>query len=207
MHPFSKSTRCVFATGAHLSRDQQFLAAARLHVKPAALQAAMPVCALTTDDEAEAKRLLDDAKAVDVLAWEVTGARADAVERASRVKLLGDVAEVTTPLRVRRMPLEALGAYIDLRWKTTPEHRALALWPADAEPVLVTARALEADGLSKDGAFVKLAATLQQAALSAAKQRVLVQVLTPAQVGTWPTTPVELYALGLAEGLRLQHAR
>ena len=65
--PFLKTTRCVFASGAHLTRDQQFLAAARLHVKPAALQQPVPLCALTTDDEAEAQRLVEDAKARELL--------------------------------------------------------------------------------------------------------------------------------------------
>ncbi|MBM4782379.1 MAG: hypothetical protein GQE15_32290 [Archangiaceae bacterium] len=202
--PFLKTSRCVFASGAHLSREQSFLAAARLHVKPAALQTELPVCALTTDDEAEALRLVEDAKAVDVQAWQVTGARAAAVERATRVALFKDAAELTTPLRVRRIVFSQLAAYVDLRWKTTAESRALVLLPFDADPVLVTAAELEASGPSQQGALLKLTVGLQQAALAAVKERVIVQVLTPVQLGTWPTTPAEVVALALAEGIRLR---
>lgn len=205
--PFLKTTRCVFASGAHLTRDQQFLAAARLHVKPAALQAPLPVCALTTDDEGEAARLVEDAKAVEVQAWQVSGARAAAVERATRVALFQDAAELTTPLRVRRIVFSQLAAYVDLRWKTTSESRVLVLFPFDADPVLVTAAELEVEGPSKQGALLKLTAGLHQAALAAAKERVVVQVLTPLQLGAWPTTPAEVVALGLAEGLRLRPTR
>lgn len=202
--PFLKTSRCVFASGAHLSRDQQFLAAARLHVKPAMLQAELPVCALTTNDEAEALRLVEDAKAVDVQAWQVTGARAAAVERATRVALFKDAAELTTPLRVRRIVFSQLAAYVDLRWKTTTESRALVLLPFDADPVLVTAAELETDGPSKQGALLKVTVGLQQGALASVKERVAVQVLTPVQLGTWPTTPAEVVALALAEGIRLR---
>lgn len=156
--PFLKTTRCVFASGAHLSRDQQFLAAARLHVKPAALQTPLPVCALTTDDEAEAQRLVEDAKAVDVQAWHVSGARVAAVERATRVAMFPEVAELTTPLRVRRIVFNQLAAYVDLRWKTTTESRVLVLLPFDADPVLVTGAELEVEGPSKQGALLKLTA-------------------------------------------------
>ncbi len=203
--PFLKTTRCVFASGAHLTRDQQFLAAARLHVKPAALQQPVPLCALTTDDEAEAQRLVEDAKAVDVHAWQVSGARAAAVERATRVALFPEVAEFTTPLRVRRVVFSQLAAYVDVRWKTTTESRVLVLLPFDADPVLVTTGPeLELDGPSRQGALLKLTAGLQQAALAAVKERVSVQVLTPLQLGAWPTTPAEVIALALAEGMKLQ---
>jgi hypothetical protein len=134
----------------------------------------------------------------------VTGTRAAAVERATRVALFTDAAELTTPLRVRRIVFSQLAAFVDVRWKSTIERRVLVLLPFDAEPVLVTAAELEVDGPSKQGALLKLTSALQQAALAAVKQRVVVQVLTPVQLGTWPTTPAEVVALALAEGVRLR---
>ncbi len=204
---FLQSTVCVFASASHLAKDQVFLAAARLHVKPAALQAALPVCALVTDDDVEADRLLRDAKDVGVDAWTVTRSDLARADRAKRVVFEAGAAEVTTPTRVRRVVFSRLASLVDLRWKAASDTRVVALQPDEGAVVLVSAKDLEVDGPSRLGAVLKVQVELQQAAMAAVKERVVVQVLTPQQLGVPLETPAELIALALVEGVRLRSRR
>ena len=204
---FLNSTSCVFASASHLAKDQVFLAAARLHVKPAALQAPLPVCVLVTDDPVEAERLLRDAKDVDVDAWMVTSADLSRADWAKRIVLSGATAEVTTGTKVRNVVFSRLASLVDLRWKAALETRVVALQPDEGGVVLVSAKQLEVDGPSRVGAVLKLQLELQQVAMAALKDRVVVQVLTPQQVGVPLDTPAELVALALVEGVRRRSNR
>lgn len=197
----------MFASASHLAKDQVFLAAARLHVKPAALQASLPVCALVTDDAVEAERLLRDAKDVGVDAWTVTRGDLTRADRATRVVFEVGAAEITTPTRVRRVVFSRLASLVDLRWKAASETRVVALQPDEGSVVLVSAKDLDVDGPSRLGAVLKVQVELQQAAMAAVKERVEVQVLTPQLLGVPLDTPAELVALALVEGVRLRSRR
>lgn len=198
---------CVFASASHLAKDQVFLAAARLHVKPAALQAPLPVCALVTDDGLEADRLLRDAKDVGVDAWTVTRSDLTRADRAKRVVLGVGSAEFTMPTRVRRVVFSRLASLVDLRWKAASETRVVALQPDEGGVVLVSATDLDVDGPSRLGAVLKVQVELQQSAMAAVRERVVVQVLTPQLLGVPRDTPAELVALALVEGVRLRSRR
>ena len=204
---FLQSTVCVFASASHLAKDQVFLAAARLHVKPSALQAPLPVCVLVTDDAIEAERLLRDAKDVGVDVWTVAPSDLARADRAKRVVFEVGGAEVTTPTRVRRVVFSRLVSLVDLRWKAASETRIVALQPDEGGVVLVSAKDLDVDGPSRLGAVLKVQVDLQQAAMAAVKERVVVQVLTPQQLGVPLDTPADLIALALVEGVRLRSRR
>lgn len=204
---FLNSTVCVFASGSHLAKDQVFLAAARLHVKPAGLQAPLPVCALVTNDALEAERVLRDAKDLGVDAWAVGSADVTRADRAKRVVSGGGTADISTATRVRRVVFSRLASFVDLRWKAATETRVIALHPDEGGVVLVSANGLEVDGPSRSGAVLKVQLELQQAATAAVKERVLVQTLTPQQLGVPLDTPAELIALALVEGVRLHSRR
>lgn len=201
---FLRSTVCVFAAGDHLQREQALLAAARLHVRPAALQAPTPVVALVTDDATEAAHLVADARAVGVDAWTVAGSDLDGLEVATRLRLDAGGADVT--LRgggARRVPFAGLAAFVDLRWKAAKESRVSVLLGADGRAVLVSAGALEVDGPSRQGALLTLHVELQRGVTAARPARALSVSSSPTQLGVPPEMPAELIALGLAQG----HAR
>ena len=204
---FLNSTVCVFASGSHLAKDQVFLAAARLHVKPAALQAALPVCTLVTNDALEAERLLRDAKDVGADAWTVSSGDVTRADTAKRVVLDAGTAEFTTATRVRRVVFSRLASLVDLRWKAASEARVVALQPDEGGVVLVSAKDLEVDGPSRLGAVLKVQLELQQAAMAVVKERVVVQTLTPQQLGVPLDTPAEIIAIALVEGVRRRASR
>jgi hypothetical protein len=199
---FLDSTVCVFASGSHLARDQVFLAAARLHVKPAALQAALPLCVLVTNDVPDAERTLRDAQDVGLDGWMVTSVELARADRARRVVLAGGIAEITTATRVRNVTFARLASLVDLRWKAASETRVVAFQPDEGAVVLVSAKDLDVEGPSRVGAVLKVQLGLQQAAAAAVKDRVLVLALTPQQLGVPLETPAEVVALALVEGVR-----
>ncbi len=199
---FLDSTVCVFASGSHLARDQVFLAAARLHVKPAALQAALPLCVLVTNDVPDAERTLRDAQDVGVDGWMVTSVELARADRARRVVLAGGIAEITTATRVRNVTFARLASLVDLRWKAASETRVVAFQPDEGAVVLASAKDLDVEGPSRVGAVLKVQLGLQQAAAAAVKDRVLVLALTPQQLGVPLETPAEVIALALVEGVR-----
>jgi hypothetical protein len=155
----------------------------------------------------EAERLLRDAKDVDVDAWMVTSADLSRADWAKRIVLSGATAEVTTGTKVRNVVFSRLASLVDLRWKAALETRVVALQPDEGGVVLVSAKQLEVDGPSRVGAVLKLQLELQQVAMAALKDRVVVQVLTPQQVGVPLDTPAELVALALVEGVRRRSNR
>jgi hypothetical protein len=204
---FLDSTICVFASGNHLTREQLFLAAARLHVKPAVLQTPVPHCTLVTNEEPEAHRFVRDAQDVGVDAWLVTSGDLARADRARRVVLRDGLAEMATATRIRTVVLARLASLVDLRWKAESETRVLAIQPDEGGALLVSAKDLEVDGPSRAGGILKVQLELQQAAMAAEKHRFLVHVATPHQLGVPLDTPADVIALALVEGVRRRSNR
>ena len=103
--------------------------------------------------------------------------------------------------------ISRVASLVDLRWKAASETRVVALQPDEGGVVLVSAKDLDVDGPSRLGAVLKVQVELQQAAMAAVKDRVVVQVLTPQLLGVPLDTPAELVALALVEGVRLRSRR
>ncbi|MBE2248899.1 MAG: hypothetical protein IAE78_05060 [Myxococcus sp.] len=207
LRSFGSTTVCVFASGAHLARDEVFLAAARLHLKPAALQSPSPVVALLTDDGAEADALLRDARDVNVDAWAVSRVELQRLEHTTRVTSVPGGAELSTPAGARSVLFSRLVGLVDLRWKAQQEVRVVVLQPGAGPALAVSAKHLAVDGPSRQAAVLKVHVELQQGAAAAVKERVAVHTLTPAQLGVPMDTPAEVVALGLLEGVRRKTAR
>ncbi len=204
---FRTTDSCVFVTGAHLSREAAFLAAARLRVKPTVLQSPWPQCALITQDRRQAQALVADAKAVDVLAWTLTDDDVQAVERATRVQPIAEGVELICAVRVRRVNFRQLTALIDLRWKAAEDRRIAIIVPDDAPRVLVVASELTVTGPSKLAAQLQTMVELHRSAAALAPERVRSTTLTPPQLSAPPDLPALVVAMALAEAFSLPPRR
>jgi hypothetical protein len=201
---FPLDRRCVFAWAPHLGREEALMAAARVHVKPAALTGPLPALAFESSDVREVERVLAEARSVDVDAWAVSVADVEQLERLRRVEATASGPVLVTNKGQRRLDV---GALVDLRWKARVERRVQALLPGVGDGLLVVPPELEVKGPSRQAGELQVLVDLQRRATAVSPQRVLVQALAPTQLGASPTMPAELVAVALAEGLRRRAAR
>lgn len=192
----------LFVRGASRSREELLIAAARVRTKPAALQGPLPLCVLTTLDPVESDRAAAEAREVGLEAWTVTTEQAAAIDRANSFVLTSDGADLHTAQRIRRVTLERLAAFVDLRWKGATDVRLQVLLLDDAAGVLVVATDLVVEGPSKQGAVLRMQNELQRHFASRAPDRVRQLVVSPTQLAVSPDTPPELVGIALAEALR-----
>jgi hypothetical protein len=202
MGSFPPQRQCVFVTGAHLGRDAALLAAARVHVKPAALLGPLPVLAFQSSEPRDVQAVLADARSVDVDGWAISGAEVGALPQVRRVELQASAAEVQTSSGPQRIEFLRLAAFVDLRWKAAVERRVQVLVPQGGRPLVLVPSALEVTGASRQAAELKVLVELHQRALAAVKGRVFAQALLPAQVGAPGDVPAEVVAVALAEFLQ-----
>ncbi|MDX2014216.1 MAG: hypothetical protein SFW67_28715 [Myxococcaceae bacterium] len=200
---FPLDRRCVFVWAPHLGRDEALMAAARVHVKPAALTGPLPTLAFASNDAREVDGALTSARSVDVDAWAVSLREVEQLERLRRVELTPSGAELVTQRGPRRLEV---GSLVDLRWKAGVERRVQVVLPLLGEGVLVVPAELEVKGPSRQAGELQVLVELQRRAMAVAPERVLVQALSPVQVGATPDVPAELVAVALAEGVRRRAA-
>ncbi len=203
MRSFSRDASYVFVRAIDRSREALLVAAARVKVKPASLQGPLPSCALVTDDEAEAAAVVTEARAVGLAAWVASLKAAAQLDRATRVTLTRDGADLETTNRVRRVTFAGLLGLLDLRWKGQADVRLQVLLPDDAAGILVTPEQLAVEGPSRQGAVLRLQNELQRHFASQNAARVHALNLNPAQLGLGPEVPAALVGFALSEDLRL----
>jgi hypothetical protein len=202
MGSFPPNRQCVFVTGAHLGRDAALLAAARVHVKPAALLGPLPVLAFQSSEPREVQAVLADARSVDVDAWALSLDEVTALPRVRRVEVQGAEAVLHTALGPQRVEFARLAAFVDVRWKAAVERRVQVLVPQGGRALVLVPSALEVSGPSRQAAELKVLVDLHQRALAAVKDRVFAQALLPAQVGAPVDLPAEVVAVAVAEFLQ-----
>lgn len=200
------SNRYVFLWAPGVSREEALVAAARVKLRPATLQGPIPVCGLVSRDDDEVRRCVADAESVKVFAWVVSQASLSAADRAVRFTLLREGVEFTTATTVRRVGFERPMALVDVRWKGTPDVRVQVVLQGDAQPIVLSPASLVVEGPSRQGALLRLQNELVHHVSAASPGSVRAVQASPAQLGLDASTPGEVVAYAIAEGVRRQGA-
>ncbi|MCA2978010.1 MAG: hypothetical protein INH37_06985 [Myxococcaceae bacterium] len=205
--PFPTDERCVFLSAPHLSGEAALLAAARVHVKPAALAGPLPRFAFSSSDASAVDEVLEEARSVDVDAWALSLADAQPLERLRRVERVGARIDLVTTGGQRPLDAATLGAFVDLRWKTVMERRVQVVLPRAGPALLVVPGELEVTGPSRQAAELQVMVDLQRRAMGVGPTRTFTGPLLPTQLNAPRELPAELAALALAESLRRRNER
>lgn len=202
MRSFGREASYVFVRAIDRSREALLTAAARVKVKPASLQGALPSCVLVTEDDAEAVGAVAEARAVGLEAWVSSLKAASQLDRATRVTLTREGVDLETANRVRRVTFTRLLGLIDLRWKGHADVRLQVVLPDDAAGILVSPEQLIVEGPSRQGALLRVQNELQRHFAAQSAVRVHPHTLNPVQLGLGPDVPAELVAVALTEDVR-----